>query len=202
MRIIKQEILLKEGPFSKSEELSRIIQEINSSVKTVGWPIGNNSFEINPVKKGNGVKPIKNNCMKQLSEFYNWNCEYRMKITGTRPGPIDAVKRLSDGRFFAVEWETGNISSSHRALNKIAVGILKGILAGGTLILPSRNFYYYLTDRVGNYSEIEPYFLVWNNLSIKDGFISVVEIEHDKVNPDVPVIKKGTDGWANYQKQD
>jgi len=75
-----------------------------------------------------------------------------------KPGPIDAVKEMPDGRYFSVEWETGNISSSHRALNKMAVGLLDGMLVGGILILPSRDMYQYLTDRIGNYAEIEPYF--------------------------------------------
>ena len=44
-----------------------------------------------------------------------------------KPGKIDAVKNLPDGRYFAFEWETGNISSSHRALNKMAIGLLDGV---------------------------------------------------------------------------
>jgi len=201
MKIIKNEKLLSKGEFSESEELKSIESEMIAAIATVTWPIGNDKFEINPILKGNGVTPIKNNCMTHLSNQYGWTCEHRMLITGeTRPGPIDAVKKLSDGRYYAVEWETGNISSSHRGLNKIAVGILKGILAGGTLILPSRRLYKYLTDRVGNFGEIEPYFLVWRSLDIKDGFISVIEIEHDAENSDIATIKKGSDGWARFQK--
>ena len=113
-----------------------------------------------------------------------------------RPGAVDAVKVLPDGRSFAVEWETGNISSSHRALNKMAVGLLDGILAGGILVLPSRDMYQYLTDRVGNYAEIKPYFPVWRNLKIKEGVLAVIEIEHDSLSLDVPPIRKGTDGRA------
>jgi hypothetical protein len=113
-----------------------------------------------------------------------------------RPGKIDAVKSLPNDRFFAVEWETGNISSSHRALNKMAVGLLDGILAGGILVLPSRNMYQYLTDRVGNFAEIEPYFAIWRNLQIHDGVLAVIEIEHDAISSDVPPIRKGTDGRA------
>ncbi len=113
-----------------------------------------------------------------------------------RPGKIDAVKSLPNNRFFAVEWETGNISSSHRALNKMAIGLLDGILAGGILVLPSRNMYQYLTDRVGNFAEIEPYFPVWRNLQIHDGVLAVIEIEHDAISSDIPPIRKGTDGRA------
>jgi hypothetical protein len=78
----------------------------------------------------------------------------------------------------------------------MAVGLLDGVLAGGVLILPSRDMYQYLTDRIGNYSEIEPYFPVWRNLSIEEGVIAVIEIEHDAVSLDIPAIRKGTDGRA------
>ncbi len=73
-----------------------------------------------------------------------------------KPGPVDVVKQFSDGRYFAIEWETGNISSSHRALNKMTIGLAQGILDYGILILPSREMYQWLTDRVGNFEEIEP----------------------------------------------
>jgi len=32
---------------------------------------------------------------------------------------------------------------------------------GTALVLPSRKLYPYLTDRIGNYEELEPYFDVW-----------------------------------------
>lgn len=149
-----------------------------------------------PQKKANGVVPIKKNCIAYLVR-QGWTIEHRMSIASRlRPGPIDAVRQLSDGRWFAFEWETGNISSSHRALNKMAVGLLDGTLAGGVLILPSRDMYQYLTDRIGNYAEIEPYFPVWKNLSIRDGVLAVIEIEHDDLSMDIPTIQKGTDGRA------
>jgi hypothetical protein len=99
-------------------------------------------------------------------------------------------------KFFAVEWETGNISSSHRALNKMAVGLIEKVIEGGILILPSRDMYYFLTDRVGNFSELEPYFPVWKNLNISEGVLAIIEIEHDAISMEVSPIKKGTDGRA------
>jgi hypothetical protein len=99
-------------------------------------------------------------------------------------------------KLLCVEWETGNISSSHRALNKMCLGILKGVLIGGVLILPTRKMYGYLTDRVGNFSEIEPYFPFWRHLQFPEGILAVIAIEHDAVSLDVPRIPKGTDGRA------
>ncbi|WP_373364968.1 hypothetical protein [Bacillus amyloliquefaciens] len=54
------------------------------------------------------------------------------------------------------------------------------------LILPSREMYTHLTDRVGNYRELSPYFDVWRkaNYPIKQGFLAVIEIEHDKLSDD------------------
>jgi hypothetical protein len=196
MKIKKIDFLIQEGDFSHSPEFENILNEVKSAVKAVVWPEGSDLFTIYPQKKGNGVVPIKKEFMNVLVQK-GWMLEHRMSIASRiRPGPIDAVKRLSDGQFLAVEWETGNISSSHRALNKMAVGLLDGMLAGGILILPSREMYQYLTDRIGNYAEIEPYFPVWRNLSIEKGLLAVIEVEHNASSLEVPQIKKGTDGRA------
>ncbi len=56
--------------------------------------------------------------------------------------------------------------------------------------------YKYLTDRIGNFAEIEPYFPVWRNLAISEGVLAIIEIEHDATSMDVLPIKKGTDGRA------
>ena len=125
-----------------------------------------------------------------------WNLETRFSPTHEkRPGPIDATC-VEKGKLLCVEWETGNISSSHRALNKLALGLITGEFIGGVLIIPSRAMYFYLTDRIGNYAEIQPYFPVWQALSIKEGVLAVIEIEHDALSVDVPHITKGTDGRA------
>jgi len=196
MKIKKIDFLIQKGNFCHAPEFENILNEVKSAVKAVVWPAGSDLFTIYPEKKANGVVPIKKEFMNVLVQ-QDWMLEHRMSIASRiRPGPIDAVKRLSDGQFFAVEWETGNISSSHRALNKMAVGLLDGVLAGGILILPSREMYQYLTDRIGNYAEIEPYFPVWRNLSIEKGLLAVIEVEHDAISLAVPQIKKGTDGRA------
>ena len=196
MKIVRIEFLIKSGPFHLSSEFETILDEIKNAIYSVTHPEGRDQFALYPVKNANGVVPIKKKFLGFL-DSNKWLLEHRMSIASRlRPGPVDAVKQLPDGRFFAVEWETGNISSSHRALNKMAVGLLDGILAGGVLILPSRNMYTYLTDRVGSFSEIEPYFPVWRNLVVNEGILSVIEIEHDAESMDVAPIGKGTDGRA------
>jgi hypothetical protein len=78
----------------------------------------------------------------------------------------------------------------------MAIGLLKEILIGGVLILPTRELYQYLTDRVGNFRELVPYFLMWEALNIKEGFLAVIAVEHDHASTDVPRIEKGTNGRA------
>lgn len=198
MKIKRTTVLIDKGVHAEQVMFDRIIENVESAIAKVVWPPNNRRFAINPVAKGNGVTPIKDLCMLHL-EQNDWKLEHRLSVSSeSRAGPLDATLHLQDGRYFAAEWETGNISSSHRALNKMALGMLTGVLAGGILILPSRDFYTFLTDRIGNYRELEPYFPVWRALNITDGFLAVVEIEHDSVDSDVPLIPKGTDGWSQF----
>lgn len=200
MKILKTEVLISKGQFVESPVFTELIRHIQEAIVKVTWPTDSNIFTLNPVKQSNGVKPIKTNCMIHLAE-QGWKLEHRMSLgSRIKPGPIDAVYRLGNGKHFAVEWETGNISSSHRAINKLAIGLLDDVLAGGILVLPSRRMYTYLTDRIGNYAEIEPYFPVWKNLNLDAGYLAVIEIEHDELSTDAPFIPKGTDGMALFQK--
>ena len=96
---------------------------------------------------------------------------------------------------FVAEWETGNVSSSHRAINKIMLGVQDDSLTGGVLVVPTKRLAKYLTDRVGNYEELEPYFRFWRR-SCERGYLAVIAVEHDNESADVPRISKGTDGRA------
>lgn len=195
MKITKHEVLIDKGNFPNKDQ---ILKNINDAISKVVWPINSNKFSINPVPKGNGVKPIKNACMDHLKSL-GWQLEKRIQVlTDAKPGPIDAMKSIGN-QSFALEWETGNISSSHRAMNKIACGMLERKLVGGILILPSRNFYRYLTDRVGNFQELSPYFTLFKNLNLQSGYLAVIEIEHDETDNKAPMIPKGTDGMSKYK---
>ena len=195
MKILQIERIIDAGGFSHSDEWKRIEGEIRQAIQSVEWPPGSGSFTLYDEPKSNGVKPIKLACMEKLRTL-GWQLETRPDIaTVKRPGPMDATCQVGD-RLFCVEWETGDISSSHRAINKMAVGILKKILVGGALIVPTREMYNYLTDRVGNFPELEPYFPLWRALHVEEGLLVVIVIEHDAVSRAVPRIPKGTDGRA------
>jgi hypothetical protein len=200
MRIVEFENIVDRGDFGRSAEWSRIQEEILTAIRRIQWPTNSGSFTLydQPGKKrgeGSGVKPIKKACMLHLQSL-GWDLETPVDVaTLKKPGPMDATCKVGN-KLFCVEWETGNISSTHRALNKMALGILKGLLIGGVLILPTRAMYRYLTDRVGNFPEIEPYFPLWKALPVEEGFLAVVAIEQDAVSRSVPRIVKGTDGRA------
>ncbi len=195
MRIIHRETLISNAPFNRSALWRRINREIEQSIRAVVWPPESDRFLIHPQSgkkrgEGSGVVPIKNACMASLRRF-GWDTRDRQN-----PLKFDAVKYVDGENFFGLEWETGNISSSHRAINRILRGHKDGILVGGAVVLPSRNLAQYLTDRVGNYEELEPYFSVWRDVVWDDGIMMIYKVEHDATDEGAPRIPKGTDGRA------
>lgn len=195
MKLVRTHTLIRSGRFSESNEWSRLREDLHDAVRRAEWPVGAGSFTIRPVLKGNGVVPIKSECMRRLIAL-GWQTERRLSLaSGLRQGAIDAVYETSS-RLVAMEWETGNISSSHRAMNKLAMGLYERQLAAATLVVPSRNFYQYLTDRIGNEPELEPYFPLWKSIPVSHGVLEIVVIEQDAESLDAPLIPKGTDGRA------
>jgi hypothetical protein len=195
MKIVREVSLISVGSFEESSDWSIIRAEIREAISLIVHPPGTSNFTINPTKHGNGVKPIKEACMIALRDRFGWKLETRINYATRAPGKVDATKVL-DRHLFAFEWETGNISSSHRAINKMILGLLRDVFLGAVLVLPSRKLYPYLTDRIGNYEELEPYFDVWRAVRLEEGFLAIFAIEHDQVDSNVPTITKGTDGRA------
>lgn len=200
MKIVQEVSLLSCGDFAGSSEWQKARRKLRKAIKKVEWPAGSGKFTIYPESgkkrgQGNGVTPIKAGLMLDLKEQ-----GYRLEATATlgdnrRFGKFDAVIDTSHGPA-VVEWETGNISSSHRSLNKMALFLLEGKIAAGTLIVPTRALYNYLTDRVGNMQELEPYLELWRSIPCKNGVLEIIAIEHDAISTGVPRIAKGTDGRA------
>jgi hypothetical protein len=195
MKLTHVEILVATGPFARSKCWSDIHTEIERAIGTVVWPPGSPKFVINSDKgrgrgEGNGVVPIKKACMQTLAGL-GWNTKERQNRYR-----FDALRHCEGIGAFGLEWETGNISSSHRAINRILLARKEGAILGGGLILPTRSLYEHLTDRIGNYTELEPYFVLWRDAPWKDGVLAVFAVEHDAASPDVPRIPKGTNGRA------
>ena len=196
MKLAKIEYLIKKGDFASSRAWTQILSDLKEAVSSVVWPPGGLSFILNPQTgrgrgEGNGVKPIKEACMLTLEKL-GWNTDERKN-----PLRLDAMKTVRDNVAFGLEWETGNVSSSHRAINRLLLGHKKGGLVGGALVVPTRTLYRYLTDRVGNFTELEPYFGLWRSAAgWKEGILAILAVEHDGTSPKVPRISKGTDGRA------
>lgn len=210
MKISETVALLQRGEFAESPQWAAIRETIHAAIKQAEWPIGSGKFTIYPESgkksgEGNGVVPIKARPMLILKAD-GWTLEYPWDVAtktasagkkgkGSKPGDIDAAKQFDDG-LVVVEWETGNISSSHRAINKMALGLVTKKCVAGVLIVPNMKLAQYLTDRIGNIEEIRPYAPLWENLNIQEGVLELVVIEQDEESRNVPKIPKGKDGRA------
>ncbi|MEO5338777.1 MAG: hypothetical protein H7841_18135 [Magnetospirillum sp. WYHS-4] len=115
-------------------------------------------------------------------------------------GGFDFVTTAPNGTRVAIEWETGNISSSHRSMNKLAIALGNGVVEVGVLILPSRQLYGHLTDRIGNIGELSGYLAMWESLkhSVSRGLLAISVVEHDYLtrDPSFPYLGMGSDGRA------
>lgn len=115
-------------------------------------------------------------------------------------GSFDLVTTAPHGMHVAIEWETGNISSSHRSMNKLSIALETGKIQAGVLIVPSRDLYEHLTDRIGNIGELSGYLSMWKSLgaSVTNGLLAVSIVEHDHLtdDPTFPYLPAGNDGRA------
>lgn len=200
MKIVHVETIFSCGSFPSSREWKKIRADIHRAVKKCVWPPGAKKFTIHPQSgkkrgEGNGVKPIRENFIKELRKL-EWTIEGSAKNQlGEALGDFDAAIESTEGPI-VVEWETGNVSSTHRSMNKMAMLVSEGRIAAGCLIIPSRRLYPYLTDRIGNFDEIKPYLRFWKSTPCARGVLEIVVIEHDATSLRVRRIPKGTDGRA------
>lgn len=114
------------------------------------------------------------------------------------PGDFDLYKELPGGQKAVIEWETGNVSSSHRSVNKLCMLLMERVIHFGILIVPSRDLYWHLTDRIGNFSELAPYLDFWAKAvsSSGEGVLALTVVEHDEITDKevVSYLPRGTDG--------
>lgn len=188
-------------------ETDKALDDVMGAIREVVWPPDSDSFLIYPESgkkrnEGNGVRAIKEGFVEGLVSR-GWDAERPFPLQdrslGVRLGPMDAAKTSETlGIDYCVEWETGNISSSHRAMNKLSLGLLRGAIAVGILVLPTQNLARFLTDRIGNFRELSPYFPLWESIQAPSGSLIVISVEHDGESDQVPRIPKMTDGLHLY----
>lgn len=150
----------------------------------------------NSAKNCNGVVPIKEKIYEKLEIEYHWFREKPLSYLqdeAKKGGPIDVYKRFGPPPFFKVglEFETGNISSAHRSMNKLCLGLSTGDLDMAILMMPIHKMSFYLTDRVSNYEELEPYF------PLLDPYPFVVfGFDAEDYNQNATLLPKGKDGMS------
>lgn len=201
MKIVETHDVFSVGSFPQSQEWHIVCKQVKDAIKATDWPHGSGKFAIYPQsgkkrKEGNGVVPIKEPCIASLRKS-GWLTEKLPPLNRgvIRPGDLDALFQCRKG-FVGFEWETGNISSSHRAMNKLLLTMQVGGLIGGFLVVPSDKLKPFLTDRIGNIGELRPYLPLWSTIPIQEGVLRIEVVEHDETSFDVPRIPKRTDGRA------
>jgi hypothetical protein len=197
VRLHQFKVINESGGFRASPLWESIDGEIKTAIRAIVWPPDSDRFVIPPTSHGSGVGPIKEAFVLALGSM-GWIPEMRLSLVEeVRPGPVDAVKYLADGRLFLVEWETGNISSSHRSVNRMLTAMVDGRAVGGALVVArTETLYPYLTDRVGNDRELLPYFRLWSRYPLGYGLLGMYVVDYDDVDIEGRAIPKGTDGRA------
>lgn len=196
MKVVHTKRLIGQGSLASSREWDRIRNSVISSIERVEWPKGSGKFVLNPVNRGNGVTEIKSQVATYLNES-EWDTEIQWPINDLRsPGKIDGAYESSHG-LIAFEWETGNVASSHRSMNKMCLGLVLGVIAGGILAVSTRRMARLLTDRIGNFEELEPYFALWQATKAQTGVLELIAVEHNGENERVPLIPKAVSGRRN-----
>ncbi len=205
-------------------------QYTNKRGKLVTWKGGSKKAKKKKTLR-NGVVPLRQQFRANLEASSGWRAEeplsfkeYFEKIRGKNKheliarypipsasaAPSDLHEGVGDFDFWfksdtgfrtVVEWETGNISSSHRSLNKMCLALMGGLVDAAVLIVPSFYLYPHLTDRIGNIRELQPYFYFWGRVGqlIESGLLAVAEVEQDGLIKSTDVrdfIPTGADGNA------
>ena len=133
MKIVHIETVINCGTYARSKHWQVTRKALHASVRKCAWPPGSKTFTIHPQSgkkrdEGNGVGPIKMEFVRELRER-GWTIEGAAKNhLGQQLGDFDAVLLGPHGPIVA-EWETGNISSSHRSMNKLTMLVSDGVIA-------------------------------------------------------------------------
>jgi hypothetical protein len=211
VRIVKHVDIASAGSFPRTALWRRALQDVEAAIAAADWPPDSGTFSLNPEpgikpsgepdKHPNGVVPIKVPMLHEL-ETRGWATETLPPLpVGSGSGDVlttgDLDALLHERKsYVGFEWETGNVSSSHRAINKLLDGVTRGTLRGGILVVPVRQTARYLTERIGNFEELAPYFEFWQRYPLPNGALRIYGVGHDALDPAVPHIRKINAGRA------
>ena len=232
MKWLRTLVLFDKGDVINSTDWNDLHESYMRSIQSIDFPDGSGSLTLKrkardekKIIKRNGVGYLRTRFLRHLKTTEGWEAEgtvdlsrdreqpairlypsmeeYREPITSDFGG-FDFVKAKGNGAQIAIEWETGNISSSHRSMNKLALALVNGIIDIGVLIVPSRNLYTHMTDRIGNIGELSGYLSMWESLKfgVDRGLLAITVVEHDHLtdDPAFPYLAVGNDGRAKEGK--
>lgn len=232
MKWLKTLVLFDKSNVIDSNDWSSIHDSYTRAIQNLSHPAGSGSLTLRRAKPAangkmvrNGVTYLKHQFMQHITEIEGWRAEGVADLgLGNQPPPrlypsgetypigveifgdFDLVSTAPDGTRVAIEWETGNVSSSHRSMNKLVLALEAGSVNIGVLIVPSRSLYRHLTDRIGNFEELSGYMRMWQSFgsSIQHGMLAVSVVEHDHLtdDPSFPYLPMGSDGNAARALED
>lgn len=228
MKWLRTLVLFDKGDVISSQDWQTLHASYTKAIASIDHPHGTGALRLrrktrlpNNQWQRNGVGYLRSRFLHYMKEFEGWQTEglvelardrdqppillypsqeeYREPITSDFGG-FDFVTTASNGTRIAIEWETGNISSSHRSMNKLAIALGNGIVEVGVLVVPSRALYEHLTDRIGNIGELSGYLSMWEGLkaTVSRGLLAITVVEHDELTDDAncPYLPMGNDGRA------
>lgn len=230
MKWLRTLIIFDRGNIVTHPDWRQMHESYVRSIQSIKFPEGSDALTIRQKQllegsksswRRNGVGYLKTNFFMNLTKVEGWKPESAIKVdndkispqislypsgeryfeeVNSRFGEFDFTTTGSNGLRTAIEWETGNISSSHRSMNKLAISLGIGVIDAGVLILPSRELYKHLTDRIGNIDELSGYLGMWESLkfSVAKGLLAITVVEHDFLTEDdsFPYLPSGNDGRA------
>jgi hypothetical protein len=229
MKWLRTLVVFGSGKVLGSPTWDQVHQSYLRAIKSIEHPTGTGKLVLRRAVKRtggrdqrNGVVPLRQKFLDFLVRSEGWTEEQDTAISRLRlqtevslyPGkgkhtePVESdfgefdflTTRGPEQLRVAIEWETGNISSSHRSLNKLAIALEAGAINAGVLIVPSRDLYEHLTDRIGNIRELAGYLPLWKAVgaNVTNGLLAITVVEHDELTADtkVPYLKVGNDGRA------
>lgn len=232
MKWLRTLVLFDKGGVTTDNDWATLHKSYTAAITSIDYLPGSRELTLrrktklsNGQTQRNGVGYLRSRFLKYMLQTEGWRAEgivnlardrdqspiklypsgedYREPITSDFGG-FDFVTTAPNGMRIAIEWETGNISSSHRSMNKLAIALAHGLVEVGVLIVPSRNLYEHLTDRIGNIGELSGYLSMWEGLKITvpRGLLAITVVEHDNLtdDSDFPYLPTGNDGRAKEGK--
>lgn len=228
MKWLRTLVLFDKGEVISSDDWNAVHTSYVRAISSIDHPAGTGTLTLREkVRKPdgqwvrNGVGFLRMRFLEFMRDVEGWHAEGEVDLSRDRQQPpiklypsleayrepitsdfggFDFMTTAPNGTRIAIEWETGNISSSHRSMNKLAIALSNGIVDVGVLIVPSRKLYEHLTDRIGNIGELSGYLSMWEGLKavVPHGLLVITVVEHDALttDPAFPYLKVGRDGRA------